>query len=377
MLVERKHNSKCTRTILSISQTKKSIVEQQINILNTYLPTILCELISSYEYHYFPKFLRKIEGYSNWCSFIIDPLANCITSICTNDMLKIWNPLTGTCDTNVALSSHNWYIRINKEELNSFAILSNKTNEETLRIVTGSSHGRLRIFKIEETVKCYVSFRGHYDAITCLTKYPDGRMVTGSNDHTLKIWEFEKDTISNCTFFGHNDCVNCIAICSDGRIVSGSSDKTLKIWNVQTKMCDITLTGHDDSVTCLAVYFDGRIISGSRDGTLKIWNTDTGKCDATFKGHLGGINCIAISPDGKIISGSNDRTLKIWDAQTGTSSRRARSSGQQSNCLSSKDPEGKCYTLIGHNAAVTHVAILNDGQIVSGSYNDDTLILWS
>jgi WD40 repeat protein len=42
-----------------------------------------------------------------------------------------------------------------------------------------------------------------------------------------------------------------------------------------------------------------------------------GKIVHSFEGHARAISCVAILPDGRIVSGSNDRTLKIWNLQTG------------------------------------------------------------
>ena len=74
----------------------------------------------------------------------------------------------------------------------------------------------------------------------------------------------------------------------------------------------------------------------------------------TFRGHSYGVNCVAVLPDGNFVSGSNDGTLRLWNTNTGETIR----------------------TFGEHLNAVTCVAVLPDGNFVSGS-RDTTLHLWN
>ena len=55
----------------------------------------------------------------------------------------------------------------------------------------------------------------------------------------------------------------------------------------------------------------------SSDGSIKIWDARTTTCSATMTGHTGWVNVIHFLDDGKLISGSYDRTLKLWDLSRG------------------------------------------------------------
>src|SRR3990167_1656754 len=70
-------------------------------------------------------------------------------------------------------------------------------------------------------------------------------------------------------------------------------------------------------------------------------------------GHNGSIRAIAILPNGDIVTGSGDRTAIIWDPKTGKEKRK----------------------LVGHNGGISSIAILENGDIVTGSW-DGTAIIW-
>ncbi|RNA07461.1 WD40 repeat-containing, partial [Brachionus plicatilis] len=83
----------------------------------------------------------------------------------------------------------------------------------------------------------------------------------------------------------------------------------------------------------------------SKDKTIKIWDKDTFECLKTINGHNSEVYCLAIMQNGNIVSGSEDNSIKIWDKDT-----------------------FECLTIInGHNSYVNCLAILQNGNIVSGS----------
>jgi WD40 repeat protein len=73
----------------------------------------------------------------------------------------------------------------------------------------------------------------------------------------------------------------------------------------------------------------------------------------TLTGHNSVVNSVAVLPNGDIVTGSSDNTVKIWDLKTGN----------------------EIKTLIGHNGAIRSVAVLPNGDIVTGS-KDNTVKIW-
>jgi WD40 repeat protein len=73
----------------------------------------------------------------------------------------------------------------------------------------------------------------------------------------------------------------------------------------------------------------------------------------TLDGHNSAVTSVAALPNGDIVTGSNDETAKIWDPNTGQLKQ----------------------TLTGHNGLVYSVAVLPNGNIVMGSA-DNIIKIW-
>jgi WD40 repeat protein len=74
---------------------------------------------------------------------------------------------------------------------------------------------------------------------------------------------------------------------------------------------------------------------------------------ATFTDHNGTVSSLAVLQNGDLASGSADQTIKIWDSLTGTLKK----------------------TLTGHSDWVRSLAVLQNGDLASGS-SDKTVKIW-
>lgn len=127
-----------------------------------------------------------------------------------------------------------------------------------------------------------------------------------------------------------------------------------------------TLTGHSGTVFCLAALPSGGIVSGAHDGTVKTWSPGAGECLATMTPSTGAtgevrswVRAIASLPDGSIVSGHGDgagadAVVRVW---------RFLEEGWE--C---------CNTLEGHTMAITCLAVMPSGDIVSGSKDHNIIV---
>ena len=132
-----------------------------------------------------------------------------------------------------------------------------------------------------------MSYRGHTDAVTAITRSPDSkRVASGSLDKTVQVW----DTASGSHIFsykGHSDGVQAVAWSPDGkRVASGSLDKTVQVWDAASGNLLYSYKGHTGAITSLAWSPDSRYIaSGSYDKTVQVWDASNGKALYTYRGY--------------------------------------------------------------------------------------------
>ncbi len=87
---------------------------------------------------------------------------------------------------------------------------------------------------------------------------------------------------------------------------------------------------------------------------VKIWNALESKLITTLTGHTHDVRSLALLQNGYLASGSWDNTIKIW------------------NALESK----LITTLTGHTNYVNSLAVLQNGYLASGSH-DNTIKIWN
>ncbi|MBS0350135.1 MAG: WD40 repeat domain-containing protein [Proteobacteria bacterium] len=161
------------------------------------------------------------------------------------------------------------------------------------------------------------------------------------------------------TFRGHTDNVIHLSPLSSNRLISFSLDQTFRIWDINSKDEKCLKVIKDLSVVEPAikalVSLPNYRLASTYQKTIKLWCPDDEKLNVQeLTGHEGLVKTLAILPNGDLVSGSTDKTIKIWDLTTNT-------------CI---------QTLVGHTGGISSVAVLTNEIVVSCSCDDNTIRVW-
>ena len=163
------------------------------------------------------------------------------------------------------------------------------------------------------------------------------------------------------TLRGHDSGLWALALSSDGtHLATVSIDGTAKVWNLATHQVVMTLpTKVTANLFGTGARFspDGkRLLTISSDSSATLWELATGKALFTLNGHTAQVTSVAISPDGALLAtASDDKTVKLWDIATAK----------------------EFKTLTGHDGAVLVLAFSADGKrLFAGSDDTGVAIAW-
>ena len=93
---------------------------------------------------------------------------------------------------------------------------------------------------------------------------------------------------------------------------------------------------------------------GGDDKTVRVWNNDVGVCEIVLVGHNEAVTSVAVSAQGKMaLSGSSDGTLRLWNIHS-----------------------GECIKTISDDMRITSVAMTPDGRYAVSAYSDYSLRVW-
>ncbi len=143
----------------------------------------------------------------------------------------------------------------------------------------------------------------------------------------------------------------CMIQLYDGALAVAHEDHIVRIWNISTNTCTQTLFGHTGSINCIIQLTNESIATGSEDKRILLWKT-TGECTHII--NVGAsVRCLLQLREGPLVCGTQDNYIHFYDYATGT----------------------KIKLLQGHTDAVTSLVQLQDGRLVSGSW-DKTVMVW-
>jgi WD40 repeat protein len=193
--------------------------------------------------------------------------------------------------------------------------------------------------------------------VTALAVLPDGQLASGSKDQLVRVWD-PKRGVETGRLDVYTGPVTSLVVLPDGRLASGSDEgNAIGLWDLSS--ADATwLEGFTGGVQALAVLHDGRLASasgsGAGDNTIRLWDVTDGKVTSSLAGHSSVVTSLAVLPDGRLASGSWDQTIRLWDVSNSTS---------------------RQTSLEGHTGAAWALAVLRDERLASGS-EDETIRLW-
>ncbi len=225
------------------------------------------------------KYERRIQAHNHFITgldiFIQDNLYQIVSCACDN-MIKIWNPLTGKC------------LNILKTPLICKGISCLITQSNFKRIVCGSFNSKIFVWNLinKENVsswECQIVMKKHKNVVRCLGSFSNGKIASGSDDDTIKIWdpvtgicEFSFDCSFNNKFMKSmlittDDKIVCLI---NGRLILWNLDgKTKIILNKQINVIENKKRKHEDllynDVLCVCKSMDGKIIGMDLDDYKK------------------------------------------------------------------------------------------------------------
>jgi WD40 repeat protein len=197
---------------------------------------------------------------------------------------------------------------------------------------------------------------GHLDVVNSFVVLGNGYLVSASDDSTIKIWNPHDGSLVE-TLNQHAGQVKSLDLLPNSFLISGSSDYTIRVWN--TKNFDLlqTFRAHQMEAYSMVALSSNLIAvgDGSSQGKIAICNLNNNNVDRFIKAYSSGmVRCLAVLNNGWLASGSFENGLiKLWNPYDGHLMK----------------------TLMGHSGIVFSLLVLRNGHLVSSS-SDATIKIW-
>ncbi len=266
----------------------------------------------------------------------------------------------------------------------------------------------------------------HADRVNSLAYSPDGLYVaSASRDFNVKIWDLGNGR-EIVTYRGHVDQqddptragtnvlgATDVAFHPKEKIVASSSGNQVHTWDPTTGKLLKTLVNlgkTDKPIKALAFSPDGKLLAiGADDGILRVVESDTGKAVYTSASRNARVERVAFSPNGKLVAlGDSNSQVAVYVPE-GKGNQLAMSvqgvdlgevmgvgfsadSGSVFTCgrdgkarlTAGPSPDGtsvgntatKLRDFLGHDKAVTGLAVTSDGKFLVTSGEDKTVRVW-
>ncbi len=328
------------------------------------------------------KLIASLIGHTSKVTSLISISQKSFASGSNDKSIKIWEYYS---DEFLNTFKNSETITENLENIISLAVLNDT------KLVSSSIDRYIRVFDKSIEIKQTNEFKSHLKSVQDIVVLDKNMFASCSGDTTIKIWNNSK-VIQ--TLEGHTDYVYALEYAkSETILISGSKDATIRLWNSVTFVLVITLYHHEDSVNSLLVLPNKSLASGSCDKKISIWNLNTFEMIFSLKGHEGCVNALVLYDRNKyLLSGSTDQTIIIWDISNSfklaeilrghQGSINSLVIHQEKIASASSDKSIKLWSkyesiekISGHTGQIWKTCVLNDGLIVTGSY-DFTIKVW-
>ena len=155
---------------------------------------------------------------------------------------------------------------------------------------------------------------------------------------------------------GHPQMLVSLAISSDSRLVVTGGYGGAILWHVPTRAQIRHFNQPGFLVVSVAFSTDNKYVAtGGTNLTVGLWDVRTGQQVRSFIGHNKAVTSVALSPNGLLLTSSMDNTARLWDVATGKERGQFKGHKYQINAVAFSD-DGRWFLTGGADG----VAILRE-----------------
>jgi WD40 repeat protein len=183
------------------------------------------------------------------------------------------------------------------------------------RLVTGSSHGTLRVWRLPHTPAVPVVAEG--DQPPAALRFLDGqRMLVGSMDGTLACWDRLRDRLLWSVRMPSGSVQALALDPRRERVYSAGRDGQIRIWRARDGVKLAEVAGEGSERLALAVSAD-LLASGGKDGTVQVRQAASGARVRNLPRLGDWVGALDFSPDGRMLAALTvSGGLRLWDTRT-------------------------------------------------------------
>lgn len=193
------------------------------------------------------------------------------------------------------------------------------------KIVTGSSDGTVRIWKLSPVPLAKMVVVPHAEAIKHMVFSSAGRqLVTVASVGPIQVWNVTDQQIVRTLPVEDLSLADCVTLSPDGGKIGIEMSDRILIRDIEHNQDIIQYIPFEHplfgSISCIAFSLNEMSIATAAAQEIHtwVWTPNTWQKIALLHGHEGDIKQIVFSPDStKLVTGATDGTARIWDIRSG------------------------------------------------------------